>query len=262
MMFDPGIYRGEVVHARLRPVEHRLNYRVFSMLVDVDGLDDLARGLRLFGYNRPGVMSIHDKDHAGDIPLRVWLDDRAIEAGLKSEIKRYCMLAYPRILGFVFNPITVFYGLDENDKPRLMIYKVNNTFGQNQTYVLPVKAEREDGLIVQSCDKKLYVSPFNDVEGEYLFHVTPADEEVTVGVALKTEGEPLLRAHFRGERRPVTDAELAKALLSFGWMTVNVVAGIHFEALKLWLKGLRLRPNPHVKKANASAKSKAEPTHS
>lgn len=245
-MFQPGLYRGEVVHTRVRPVRHSLSYAVFSMLVDVDKLDALGAKLRLFGANGPGLISIHEKDHGDGGSLRRWLDQKAASQKLQGKINRYCMLAYPRILGFVFNPITVFYGLDENDQPLVMIYEVNNTFGQSQTYVLPVGSPREDGLIVQSCQKRLYVSPFNDVEGRYSFHVTPAGEEVTVGVALKTDEGPLLRAHFRGDYRPVTDMELFKALVSFGWMTVNVVAAIHLEAVKLWVKGMRLKPNPHA----------------
>ncbi len=243
---QPGLYRGEVVHVRQQPVHHRLSYKVFSMLVDVDRLDELANGLRLFGANRPRLVSIYEKDHGDGGGLRDWLDRKAAGGGLKDKVSRYLMLAYPRILGFVFNPITVYYGLDADDEPVLMIYEVNNTFGQNQTYVLPVETTRDDGLIVQRCDKQLYVSPFNDVEGEYLFHVIPPEDEVTVGVALRTGEGPLLRAHFHGERHPITDGQLAKALISFGWMTVNVVAAIHWEALKLWFKGMRLRPNPHV----------------
>lgn len=245
-MFQPGLYRGEVVHTRVRPVQHNLRYQVFSMLVDIDRLDGLAAKLKLFSANRPGLISIHEKDHGDGGSLRAWLDQKAAGQNLKGKIRRYCMLAYPRIFGFVFNPITVFYGLDENDQPLLMIYEVNNTFGQSQTYVLPVDDPREDGLIDQTCDKQLYVSPFNDVEGQYSFHVTPAGEQVTVGVALKTGEGPLLRAHFRGDHHPITDRELFKALVSFGWMTVNVVASIHWEAVKLWVKGLRLKPNPHI----------------
>lgn len=242
----PGLYRGEVVHVRQRPVRHRLSCKVFSMLVDVDQLEELAKGLRVFGANQPGLISIHEKDHGDGGGLRDWLDRKAAICGLPGRVSRYLMLAYPRILGFVFNPITVYYGLNADDEPVLMIYEVNNTFGQNQTYVLPVGTAREDGLIVQRCDKQLYVSPFNDVAGEYLFHVSPPKEELTVGVALRTGDGPLLRAHFRGTRHPLTDGQLLRALLSFGWMTVNVVAAIHWEALKLWFKGMRLRPNPHV----------------
>ena len=158
-----------------------------------------------------------------------------------------------------FNLVHHFHGLDDADEPVLMIYEVNNTFGQSQTYVLPVEADHGNGLIVQGCDKQLYVSPFNEVEGRYLFHVTPADENVTVGVALKTGDGPLLRAHFTGRRHPVTDRELARALAGFGWMTINVVVAIHWQALKLWFKGLRLRPNPHSGRGPIRPKSISTP---
>lgn len=248
-MRNEGLYRGEVVHARLRPVAHKLSYKVFSLLTDIDRLDELGRRLKLFSYNRFGLTSVCDKDHFEGKPLRQSLDSIAAKAGMAHLVDRYLMLAYPRILGFVFNPITVFYGLDKAGTPRLMIYEVNNTFGQKQTYVLPVEETKTDGLIHQACAKTFYVSPFNNVEGDYAFHITPPSEEMTIGVALKTDGEPLLRAHFRGRHEPVTDTGLLKALLAYGWMSINVVVAIHFEALKLWLKGLRLRPRPKAPKS-------------
>jgi len=246
-MMREGLYRGEVVHARLRPVRHKLSYRVFSLLVDVDRLDGLAGRLRLFGYNRPSVLSIRDADHGDGGPLRQWLDRMAREAGVTPPA-RYLMLAYPRVLGFVFNPLTTYFGLDDEGVPRLMVYEVNNTFGDRHTYVLPVEGQGADGLIHQSCAKRMYVSPFNEVEGEYLFHVTPPADEVTVGVALRTGKGPLLRAHFRGRHEPITDAGLMRALIAYGWMTVGVIAGIHWEALKLWVKGLRLKDRPKVRR--------------
>lgn len=256
MIFAEGLYRGEVVHARLRPVSHKLSYKVFSLLVDVDRLDALEKRLTLFGHNKRALVSVRDADHGDGGPLKDWLDGLANQAG-EGGLSRYLMLTYPRILGYGFNPITVYYGLDAGDRPRLMIYQVNNTFGQRQTYVLPVGDARPDGLISQSCAKSFYVSPFNNVEGEYLFHVTPPADEITVGVALKTEEGALLRAHFRGHHQPLTDGTLLKALLAYGWLGINVMAGIHWEALKLWLKGLKLKPRPDAPKRHVEVHSSA-----
>lgn len=248
-MLSEGLYRGEVVHARLRPVEHKLAYPSFFILADVDRLERLNDRLKLFSHNRHGLISIQDRDHGDGSPLRSYLNEIAADAGLYDDINRFVMLTYPRIFGFVFNPITVYYGLDQEDQPRLMIYEVSNTFGQSQTYVLPVDETGEDGLISQGCKKSFYVSPFNNVEGEYLFHVTPAEQAITVGVALKTDDRALLRAHFRGKHHPITDKALGKALIAYGWMSLNVVAAIHFEALKLWFKGMRLKARPDAPKS-------------
>ncbi|MCW2308893.1 DUF1365 domain-containing protein [Rhodobium gokarnense] len=241
--FSEGIYNGTVVHKRVRPKRHALSYRVFSCLFDVDRLSDLDRRLRLFSYNRFNLVSLNDRDHSGSEPLGAYLRRVAEESGHGDGVTRFLMLCYPRVLGYVFNPLTVYYGLDGEGRVALMVYEVSNTFGERMTYVLPTEPEAE-GVIFQECEKRFYVSPFNAVEGRYQFHVTPPAETVTVGVALRTGEGPLLSAHFSGDFAPFTDGRLLKALARTGWLTAKVIAGIHYEALRLWLKGLRLKPRP------------------
>lgn len=243
-----AIYEGTVVHARVRPIRHRLAYKVFTVLLDCDGLERLDRRLRLFSCNRFNLFSLYDRDHGDGSPISGYLRRVAAEAGLAGTVSRFAMLCYPRILGYAFNPLTVYFGLDAQGRVRLLVYEVNNTFGERKTYVLPVEAG-ESGLIAQNCRKSFYVSPFNAVEGDYSFRVTPPGEDLTVGVALKNDKGPLLRAHFRGRRSDLSDAGLLRALGRTGWMTVKVIAGIHYEAARLWLKGLRTvsRPPPPEK---------------
>ncbi|MEM8744809.1 MAG: DUF1365 domain-containing protein [Pseudomonadota bacterium] len=243
---ESGLFLGSVVHKRLRPRHHALSYKVFSCLFDCDELDALDSRLRLFSYNRFNLFSLRDSDHTDGRSLDGHLREIADQSGHGDKISRFMMLCYPRVLGYAFNPLTVYFGLDDEEQVRLVIYEVNNTFGERKTYVLPAEPDA-DGLVNQECRKRFYVSPFNAVEGRYSFHATPlSGDELTVGVALKTEDGPVLKAHFRGERQPLTDGFLLRALGRTGWMTVNVIAGIHFEALRLWLKGLRLvrRPPP------------------
>jgi len=239
-----GLYFGDVVHSRVRPVRHKLRYSVFSVLFDCSTLDALDRRLRLFSRNRFNLFSLYDRDHGdGSSPLNDYLEAIASRAGYDGTVERFLMLCYPRILGYAFNPLTVYYGVDAEDRVRLMIYEVNNTFGERQTYVLPV-TQASDGPIAQSCAKRLYVSPFNGPKGTYNFRLTPPLEELTVGVALRDDDGPVLTAHFHGEREDLTDTALLRAVGKTGWMTVTVMVGIHYEALKLWLKGLRLKPRP------------------
>lgn len=253
-MKTEGLYDGEVVHARVRPKQHKLAYRVFSLLTDIDQLPTLDRRLRLFSHNRFNLFSLYDRDHGqADDDLRAHLDRLAVTASPGIKIARYIMLCYPRVLGYAFNPLTVFYGCDATGRIVLTIYEVNNTFGERQAYALPV-LPRADGLISQSCDKTFYVSPFNAVEGKYLFHVTPPGDALTVGVALKDQGGALLRAHFRGAYKPLTDKSLLKAFFKFGWFTLKVIAGIHYEALLLWLKGIKLVPKPESPEKRAGAR--------
>jgi len=242
---ENGLYIGSVVHKRLRPVRHALSYRVFSVLLDCDQLSKVSDALRLFSYNKFNLFSLYDCDHGDGTPLCGYLSDIANASDIDVQIQRFVMLCYPRVLGYAFNPITVFYGLDANDDVRVMIYEVNNTFGHRKSYVLPV-AKSSGDLIAQACRKRLYVSPFNAETGSYRFAVTPPKDTLTVGVALRTDLGATMKAHFHGARQELTDKNLLKALMKTGWMTVKVTAAIHFEALRLWLKGLRVvkRPDP------------------
>jgi DUF1365 family protein len=254
-----ALYVGTVTHKRLKPVKHALKYSVFNLAVDCEKIDELAKRLRFFSHNKPNIVSLYDKDYGDSENLTAYLENLAQEAVPEIEIARFQMLTYPRIFGYAFNPLTVYYGFDAHEQIKLMIYEVNNTFGQRHTYVIPA-VERENGVLWQNCDKQFYVSPFNDVSGQYSFHVTPIAEKLTLGVALRDDEGPLLNAYFRGERQELTDGALLKAIAHTGWMTIKVMAGIHIEALKLWMKGLKLEPRPDApKRAVALIKKHTEP---
>lgn len=239
-MSVPGeaIYDGFVSHTRLRPVEHKLRYRVFSVMFDCARLDTINARFRLLSYNRRNLFSLRDSDHGDGSPLADYLDGIAREAEMEHTVRRFVMLCYPRILGYVFNPITVYYGLDADDRVRLLVYEVNNTFGQRATYVLPVE-KASDGTIAQTHGKQLYVSPFNSGSGQYMFRLSPPGETIAVGVALRNEDGPVLKALFAGDRLVLNDRTLLRTLWKTGWLTVKVTMGIHLEAARLWLKGLR-----------------------
>lgn len=238
-----ALYEGVVVHKRVRPVQHALRYHVFSLLLDCEELPDLDRRLRLFSYNRFNVFSLYDRDHGDGTALHSYLRDVAAQSG-QEKIERFLMLCYPRMLGYGFNPVTVYFGMSAEWRPKLIVYEVNNTFGERKSYAIPVPEDAAAGTVSQKCRKTFYVSPFNTVEGRYSFHVTPLGKEVTVGIALENDQGPVLKAYFRGARSNLSDATLLRALLRTGWLSVKVIAAIHFEALKLWLKGLRLTKRP------------------
>ena len=232
-----AIYVGDVVHKRARPKRHSLRYRVFSMLVDLDKLDSLDENLRLFSLNRFNLVSLVTRDFGprDGTSIADFIRQRAAAAGVP-EIARIRMLAYPRLLGFAFNPITVYYCEDAEGVVRFMAYEVSNTFGEHHFYqadVTPV-----DGEIYHEAKKALYVSPFNTMEGNYRFSVRPPAETVFLGITLSDAEGGLLTAYFGGKQRPLTDATLLKLLLAYPFMTAKVVAGIHWEALLLWLKGV------------------------
>lgn len=240
-----AIFRGEVVHCRVRPVHHKLRYRVFSLALDVDRLQEAASKLALFSLNSLNLYSLREGDHGhrdgSSLSKFAWQQVR--RSGFDQQVCRIMVVFYPRILGYAFNPLTVYYCVDSCENPVLMIYEVRNTFGEDVTYVVPAGGS-QDGIYTHSIGKSFYVSPFNNVDGRYAFHVTRPGPTMTIGVALKTEGQPLLRTHFRACRTELTDLSLLKMLFAYPMMTAKVMVAIHWEALKLWRKGLKLKSRP------------------
>lgn len=242
-MTASGLYRGVVAHARLRPRVHRLRYRIFMTLLDLDELPDLGRRLKLFGHNRPGLISFHDTDHlqgTGDLmgEVRALLDKAGLDAG--GAIRVLCM---PRVLGFVFNPISVYFCHGAGGGLEAMLYEVNNTFGQRHAYLIPV-AGQDGGMISQSCDKAFHVSPFMDMAMRYHFKVAEPGQELLLVVDGHDADGPMIATSFRGARRELTDAAILRTFLAHPLLSLAVLAGIHWEAVKLLLKGLRLKPAP------------------
>ena len=242
-MSQPALISGEVVHRRIAPKLHTLRYRVFSLLVDPERLDEVSTASNLVSHNRFNLVSLYDRDFGDGGDLMAHLSRTVAGLGPDHGVTQFLMLCYPRVLGYVFNPLTVYFGLDDLGRTRAMLYEVSNTFGQRKTYAIPVGGTPE--TISQSCDKALYVSPFNDVSGSYSFRATlPDAPEMTLGVALRDDDGPVMKAYFRGTKYPLTSGSLAFALLRSGFLTLKVTVAIHWEALRLWLKGLTLKPRP------------------
>lgn len=244
-MTRSALYTGAVVHARLRPVRHRLRYRMLNMLLDLDELATLDGRLRLFGHNRRALFSFHDADH-GDgsaTPLREQVEALLRQAGLDPTGGRIRLLCMPRVLGMVFNPLTVYFCDAADGALQAMLYEVNNTFGQRHSYLIPVDGQVA-GTLRQRCDKRFYVSPFMAMDLTYAFRVTMPGENLTLGIDAADAKGPMLFAAFSGRRQPLTDARLLAAFVSHPLLAARVLGGIHWEALKLWWKGMRLRPRP------------------
>jgi DUF1365 family protein len=233
---NSALYAGKVVHARLRPKRHKLTYRVFSLLLDLDEIAPLGRKLKLFAHNSAAVFSFHDRDHGdGNGDLRSWVDAQLGAAGIVLAAPKITLLCYPRIFGYVFNPITVWF-CHEGDELRAILYEVHNTFHERRTYVIRVTPGTD--AIEQSCSKELYVSPFVPMDCAYRFHIEPPGEKVLVAIDETDPQGLLLKASFAGTRKPLTDGELLRALFAYPLMTLKVTAAIHWEALKLWAKGV------------------------
>lgn len=244
----PGaLYVGEVMHQRLKPFGHRFKYRVFSLLVDLDRLAELDRLSPLFSVNRANVASFHESDHVerqGE-SIRAFADRLLRDAGIRECASRILLLAYPRVCGYVFNPISVYFAYDAGGRLVAAIYSVRNTFGQRHAYVAPVApSELTEAGLKQSRAKIFHVSPFIGMSARYHFRVLPPGKAVRLRIHETEAGEALLAATFAGEMRPLDSASLARCLLKFPLLTWKIMAGIHWEALKLRLKGARFHKSP------------------
>ncbi len=241
------LYFGQVMHRRLMPFRHRLDYRVFSLYVDLDELPALARRLRFFSHNRWNLFAFQDRDHGArdGTALRPWLDARLAEAGIDLEGGPVRLLCFPRVLGYVFNPLSIWFCYHKSGRLAAVLYEVRNTFGEQHCYLIPVDPGRAPGRpILQSCDKGFYVSPFIGMTATYHFRVREPDERLAVVIRQWTPEGALLVASQTGQRRPLTDTTLLRAFVTYPLMTLKVIAGIHWHALKLWRKGAKLVPRP------------------
>ncbi|MEL7486345.1 MAG: DUF1365 domain-containing protein [Pseudomonadota bacterium] len=235
-----ALYHGAVMHRRLRPVGHRFVYRVFSMMVDLDALDALDRDMRWFSRNRINLFSFHDRDHGdGKSDLPVHIRRVLADAGVDAP-GRIDLLCYPRILGYVFNPLSVYYCHDASGALAAVLYEVNNTFGGRHTYLAAV--ESDASVVRQTARKLFHVSPFMPMETDYHFRLNPPGDGLSVLINQTDDAGPVFKAAFVGAREEMTDAALRRAFFRYPLMTVKVIVGIHWEALKLFAKGMRLLP--------------------
>jgi len=226
-----AIYNGHVMHRRISPSRHAFKYRVFALLLDLDGMDDLK--LRLFARNRAAPVSFHDSDHGDGRPLREWIAAKLAEADIEAD-GPVRVLCYPRLFGFVFNPLSVWFCYSRDGRLAAMIYEVHNTFGERHAYVLRV--EGDSGAIRQACAKEFHVSPFLSMDCAYDFRIREPGADVLVAINETEHGKPVLSAVFSGQHQTLSDRALAFALLRYPLMTLKVVVAIHYEALRLWLK--------------------------
>lgn len=240
-----AFYVGEVMHHRMRPVRHRFIYRVSAMLIDLDELPALGR-LRGFSCDTFNLFSFHQKDHGdgSDTPLKTQIHQLLHQHGVDLQQGPIRLLCYPRVLGYVFNPLSVFYCYDPKGELGAILYEVSNTFAQRRGYLIPVTPAHQRTPIRQHCNKDFYVSPFMPMETRYQFRMQPPEERVAVLIRQCDDEGVVLNATFTGRRVALSNRTLITTWLRHPLMTLKVIAGIHWEALQLWRKGLPLQPRP------------------
>ena len=229
------IYNGEVNHTRFKPVKHFLNYKTFSLFIDLDEIEQLDKSISIFSHNKFNIFSFYNKDH-GDRDgncLKKWVISNLKKYKIEGNISKIKILCYPRIFGYVFNPLSIFYCY-ENDKLKSIFYEVKNTFNEQHTYIFKIKDGEE---IKQKCKKKFYVSPFMDMETFYNFKLIDPNQRLSVMIKQTDAEGTVLTATQTGDKKEFNFKQLLINFFRFPLMTLKIISSIHFEALLLWKKG-------------------------
>ena len=233
-----SIYNGFVIHKRFKPKIHFFKYKVFSLLIDLSELNFLDKNISFFSYNKFNLISFFDKDHGerNGTSLIEWVKKNLKENEINHENIKIKLLCYPRILGYVFNPLSVFYVYNNDEKLISILYEVKNTFGEQHTYIFKVE---NNNLLQHNCEKKFHVSPFIEMDCNYFFRILKPTEKISVIIDQYQSNEKILYASQDGIRRDFTSSELIRSYLKHPLMTFKIIIAIHFEAFKLWSKGIK-----------------------
>jgi len=234
------IYNGQVIHKRFKPKEHFFKYKVFSLLLDLSELSLLDNELKIFSYNKFNILSFYDIDHGprDGTSLISWVKENLNSNNINSNEIKIKLLCYPRIWGYIFNPLSIFFVYDKNSKLISILYEVKNTFGEQHTYVF--KIDKDNQLFEHSCKKKFHVSPFIEMNCLYYFKILKPTDKLSVVINQNDDSGKLLFASQDGLKNELNNKNLMISYISNPLMSFKIIGAIHFEALKLWIKGIKL----------------------
>ena len=239
-LFNSCIYSGFITHRRFKPKRHFFSYKTFSFLIDLNEIETLDKKINFFSYNRFNILSFYDVDHGprDGSPLIAWVKKTLAEAKINIGSGTIKLLCYPRLFGYVFNPLSIFYCYGENLKLKAILYEVKNTYNEQHTYVF--SASSSSNLILHKCDKKFYVSPFMEMKTFYNFRLLNPGKILNVFIKQGDEEGTLLTACQVGKKIEMSSKNLLFQFLKHPLMSFKIILAIHFEALRLWIKGVKL----------------------
>ena len=255
MIKNSVIYNGKVIHRRFKPKEHYFKYNVFSLLIDLDELEIIQNKIKIFSYNKFNIISFYETDHGprDGTSLKKWIIKNLKDIGINNENIQIKLLCYPRIFGYAFNPLSVFFIYDQNSRLISILYEVKNTFGEQHTYIFKTD---NDKTIINNCSKKFHVSPFIEMECHYYFRVLKPSDKISVIIDQNDKDGKLLYASQDGNARELNEKNLLISYISHPLMTLKIIVAIHYEALKLWLKGIKFVKKKFNIKNNMSIEEK------
>ena len=241
--FNSCIYSGFVTHRRFKPKRHFFSYKTFSLLIDLQEIKNLEKKIKFFSYNKFNILSFYDIDHGprDGSSLSDWVKKTLLKSKITIGSGTIKLLCYPRFFGYVFNPLSIFYCYDDSLNLRAILYEVKNTFNEQHTYVFSTSPS--SNLILHKCNKKFYVSPFIEMETFYNFRLLKPEKKINVLIKQSDEKGLLLIARQVGEKLDLTSKNLFFEFVKHPLMSIKVISAIHFEAFRLWFKGIK-----HVKK--------------
>lgn len=237
------LWSGQTLHKRFFPFERAFRYQLVLIDVDIDRLDDAGRMSRLFAVNSPGLFSFHEKDHGdvdGHASLRSWAEDTFATANVALHDGVIRLVTFPRHFFYKFAPLSLWYGYGSANELKGIIYEVRNTFGERHCYVASVNSERA----IHTADKSFHVSPFFDVSGQYRFTVRYPASTLDVVVENIKDGTRTHLANIKARMQEATTANLLRLALKNPLSTLGVTLGIHWQALRLWIRGASYHSRP------------------
>ncbi len=255
MIKNSKIYIGKVIHKRFKPKEHYFKYNVFSLLIDLNELEEINKYINFFSYNKFNIISFYDKDH-GDrdgSSIKLWVKKNLRNIGIMTEDISIKLLCYPRIFGYVFNPLSTYFIYNKHSELISIFYEVKNTFGEQHTYIFKAQDEK---TVQNKCKKKFYVSPFIEMDCEYHFKTLNPREQLSVVINQNDKDGKLLFASQDGISKDFNNKNLILSYLTHPLMTFKIIGAIHYEAFKLWAKRIKLIAKKIKLKNNITIESK------
>jgi len=238
--FSSCIYSGLIIHKRFKPKKHFFSYKIFSLLIDLNEIEDLEKRINFFSHNKFNILSFYNIDHGprDGSSLTKWVKKNLIKAKININEVQIKLLCFPRFFGYVFNPLSIFYCYDKHEQLRAVLYEVKNTFNEQHTYVF--RSKRSSKIILHKCNKKFYVSPFIEMKTFYNFRLLKPGKSINIQIKQTDSRGLLLLAQQMGKKINLNSKSLFYQFLKHPLMSFKIIVAIHFEAFRLWSKGIKL----------------------